>query len=199
MISTTVKKSNNLFITLKKNSDEYSNIFQKKCLTNIKTNCNTNQNSNKNIYLKISERSIKTNKIEANSTLDKFYVKELRINRTLRKEIIFNNKILKRLYTCNSKINLCHILDHLDETFKDLMRNYLKKFFIFHAHLRKMKNLKEFLSFRQCFFESIDDSSILKNNVLIQNNVIKNFCKGLLNYILIFYKDLKFQILKNSN
>ena len=128
-----------------------------------------------------------------NSTSDKKIKNDnnqFRVHRAQRKKALEKSPLLMRIYHCNSKTQLKHIFDNLPEQWRKLLRNYLSSFFLYHVSIRSMKNSSVFISFRQVFYDALDDSSILDSHHKLQNNIVKNFCKGIVNFMVFFGHDL---------
>lgn len=113
------------------------------------------------------------------------------MSREKRKKILSNYPFLARLFFCNSKINLIRLFYDMPIIYKNLLRLYLEKIFILHLHLRQLKDFSKLMIQRHSIYKAIDDPEILKGNMNFANNLVKNFCKGVLNFIVIFYEDLK--------
>lgn len=113
-----------------------------------------------------------------------------KMNRGLRKLILAKNPDFKRLFHCTSKYQLRNILSGLSMKNKNLLREYMRKCFIFHLHVRPISNISELLKQRRVIYESIGNPDVLCGNKSFANNLIKNFCKGVVNFIVLFYRDL---------
>ena len=142
---------------------------------------------------------INHNKVTQENQLKSFRSKSkkkniFRIKRELRSYVLSNYPIVKQIYYCSSKAQMIGILNKLNTYWKELLKVYLSRFFLLHVHLRRRKNAKDFIKFRQLFFEMIDDSSILERQNHVHNNLIKNLCKGIVNFLLVY-----FDFLRDSN
>lgn len=113
-----------------------------------------------------------------------------KMNRGLRKSILKKYPDLRRLFYCTSKYQLRNILSGLCGDLRRLLREYMRKCFIFHLHVRPISNISELLKQRTVIFEAISNPNVLCGNKSFANNLIKNFCKGVVNFIVLFYHDL---------
>ena len=145
----------------------------------------------------MTSRINSSKKIKTNNLLEKDKLKKILKNnnpfavcRKHRNKIISKYPIVQKFYYCNSKSTLISILDNLNPSWVCFLKLYMKRFFLFHCQIRKMKNQSDFIKLRQFFYEIIENSEILKNNIKITNNIIKNFCKGIMNFILIYFDSL---------
>ena len=111
-------------------------------------------------------------------------------NRTLRRKLYRKYAFLKNLSTCNSKIKLIRIFSNLSPKWKSFMKYYLSNCFIKHLCIRQIKNFNDLLAKRSIFFQALDDPQLFINQINFGNNIIKNFCKGVCNFIVMFYKEL---------
>ena len=112
------------------------------------------------------------------------------IKRKTRKYVIEKYLTLNKILFCNSKNDLIKIINSLNLKWKKLIRNYISGFFLYHLHIRQVKDVPLLMKNRECFYKSITTPEILKKNTKLTNNIIKNFCKGFVNYILIFFQSL---------
>lgn len=113
------------------------------------------------------------------------------MNRFKRRLILNKYPPLARLFHCSSKNKFSEILTHLPETFKRLIREYIKRCFILHLHLRQIKEFKGLMARRQIILEVIDQPDLLKGNMNFANNLVKNFCKGVVNFVVLFHEELR--------
>ena len=113
-----------------------------------------------------------------------------KINQKKRKKLIKESKILKLFWNCTSKIQLMHIFKIMSKKWKEFLRYYLGPSFIFHLAIRQLKNVSELMSHRQNLFDSLNEPELLITKINFTNNLIKNFCKGVANFVIMFYEDL---------
>lgn len=113
------------------------------------------------------------------------------MNRENRKKLLEKYSGLWKVFQCKSKNKFIEILRGLEKYIRRLLKDYLRHHFLFHLHLRQIKDISGLMKNRQMIFEAIDDPEILDSNCTFSNNLIKNFCKGFVNFVLIFYEDLK--------
>ena len=112
------------------------------------------------------------------------------MNRNRRKMLLQLYPILSKIFKCTSKYKFMQLISSLNLEYKQLMKTYLTKFFIVHLHLRQLKNISGLMAYRHIIYDSIDNPEILSTVSNNSNNLIKNFCKGLVNFVVIFYDDL---------
>ena len=141
---------------------------------------------------------LKNNKITTNNLISQrdFGLLELKrfrpiTNRDKRRKILRLYPVLEKLFKCSSKNKLVEILICLSEKYKTLIRTYLKRCFILHLHLRQIKEISGLMANRQTIYDIIDTPELLKGNMSFANNLVKNFCKGIVNFVVLFYEDLK--------
>jgi hypothetical protein len=137
-----------------------------------------------------NKNSLKKRNLSRNDVLDDLKASLPKMNRGLRKFILKKYPCLKKLFYCTSKYQLRNILFELSHDFKVLLKKYMQQCFILHLHVRPISNINELLKQRRVIYEAISNPNILNGNKSFANNLIKNFCKGLVNFIVIFYNDL---------
>ena len=112
------------------------------------------------------------------------------MSRTKRRKIIKVYPMIKRISKCNSKIELIRIFTSLTKKWKKLIKKYMERCFLIHLHLRQIKDFSELMFHRQNIYDALEDPIILESRVNFANNLVKNFCKGLTNYIVMFFDEL---------
>lgn len=110
--------------------------------------------------------------------------------RKKRKGLIGMYPVLATLSRCNSKIKMLKIFKSLTSPWKRFIRNYMSKCFIYHLHIRQIKNFGELMRQRQNLYDALDDPEILMEKINFSNNLVKNFCKGISNFAVMFYEEL---------
>lgn len=113
------------------------------------------------------------------------------MNREKRKKLLKKYSGLSRLFNCKSKNKLIQILGGLGREIRVLIKVYLRRHFLFHLHLRQIKDISGLMKNRQMIYEAVDSPEILLTNCTFSNNLIKNFCKGFVNFVIMFYEDMK--------
>lgn len=113
------------------------------------------------------------------------------MSRSRRRQVLQNHPELQRMFRCNSKVNLIQIFHAISTKMKKMIKLYLERGFLLHLHLRQLKNLSKLMAQRQCIYRAVDQPDVLKGNVNFANNLVKNFCKGVVNFVVLFYDDLK--------
>jgi hypothetical protein len=111
-------------------------------------------------------------------------------DRKMRKRLFRKNKDLKSLYYSHSKWEFREVLLKLPTRYKSFLKMYICKWFVEHLHLRPIKNIPEYLSKRQVLYEVIDEPNLLTRKRSFPNNLVKNFCRGVINFIVVFREDL---------
>jgi hypothetical protein len=120
------------------------------------------------------------------------YVRSLRnpIPHSMKYSILCKYSSLNDMYHCDSKSQLVHILSDLSPVWKSLLKRYLERAFLKHLFLRPLRNSSELMIHRQLLYESISNPGLLLKRFSLGNNVIKNFCKGFISFVFMFYEDL---------
>ena len=112
------------------------------------------------------------------------------MSRNKRRKILKVYPMIKRISKCNSKTELIKIFTSLTKKWKKLIKKYMERCFLIHLHLRQIKDFSELMHHRQNIYNALDDPIILESRVNFANNLVKNFCKGLTNYIVMFFDEL---------
>ena len=113
-----------------------------------------------------------------------------KLDRGLRKHILRKYPSLKKLFHCTSKYQLRNILFELPSDIKKILQRYMQQCFIFHLHIRPISDINQLLKQRKVIYEAISNPDVLNGNKSFGNNLIKNFCKGVVNFVVTFYHDL---------
>lgn len=127
-----------------------------------------------------------------------------RIRTQRKKKRISKNKILKtfpeieRLRRCTSKANLRRILLSLDAEWKRIIKFYMTECFIYDLYIRRLENKMFLLSKRQLLYTLIDNPELLTTDCHFDNNLLKNYCTGIANFILNHYDDIKEALAKRK-
>ena len=111
----------------------------------------------------------------------------------------FSHHEIKLIKKCSTKNKLEKILKKLSQNWKKLIKFYITDCFIFDLYTRKLENRKRLLENREIFYNIIDNSDILLIDCHFDNNMIKNFCTGLANYLKINYFDMKKALEERDN
>lgn len=91
---------------------------------------------------------------------------------------------LMELKKCNSKDTLRRILLKLSPESKRMVRFYMTDCFIQDLFTRRLKNKGFLLSKRELLFRAIENPDVLAMDCHFDNNLLKNFCTGVANFIL---------------
>ena len=79
------------------------------------------------------------------------------------------------------------MLLNLSPHWKEIIKFYLTDCFLFDIYSRKMDNKLKLLSKREVLYEVVDDPLLLNFGCHFDNNLVKNFCSGLANFIKLNY------------
>jgi hypothetical protein len=112
-------------------------------------------------------------------------------NRQKRSTLLKQYPFLRSLSNCNSKIQMKAIFLSLTPKWKGFLRFYLSKCFIYHLFIRQIKNLKLLMQCRNRLFDAIDDPKLINSKLPFTSNLVKNFCKGVSNFVVMFHDELK--------
>lgn len=126
-------------------------------------------------------------KIDTNTKLKSFLPK---LNRKRRQYLLVKNNHLQKIYYSTSKHKFIKILMELPQKYKMFLKKYLRDWFIFHIHMRPIENIRKVLAKRTVLYDAIDDPRILKSKKGFPNNLIKNFSRGVVNFIVIYENEL---------
>ena len=104
----------------------------------------------------------------------------------------FSPNEINLLKKCTTKNKLNKILQkNLSQKWKKLIKFYITDCFIFDLYTRKLENKIKLLENREIFYNIIDNPDLLKIDCHFDNNMIKNFCTGLSNYLKIHFLKMK--------
>ena len=112
------------------------------------------------------------------------------MSRNKRRKILRAYSMIKRISKCNSKMELTKIFTSLNSKWKKLIKKYMENCFLIHLHLRQIKDFSELMQHRQNIYDALDDPAILDQRVNFANNLVKNFCKGFVNFVVMFLENL---------
>lgn len=112
------------------------------------------------------------------------------INRQKRKKLIKQYGILKLFWNCTSKVQLMQIFQQMTLKWKKFLKFYLSRCLIFHLTIRQLKNVSELMRHRQNLYDCVNEPELLVSKINFSNNLIKNFCKGVSNFFIMFYDEL---------
>ena len=192
--------SSNRKMKSKRNAKE--SIIMVKSPLIIDSDDQTEQNMSYNNSKPISPKSLEKYEHRYSFNIEKFVIKDeksklyhlkslkQRINRKKRQFLLQEYPLLCRIAKCKAKAEMISIFKRLNKKWKFLIKQYMEQCFITHLYIRQIKNFSELMKHRQHIYEALDDPDILNFKVSFGNNLVKNFCKGLANFIIIFYNDL---------
>lgn len=98
---------------------------------------------------------------------------------------------IDKIKKCNTKNSFKQILTGLTPEWKDLIKFYLTDCFIFDLYTRKLEDKKHLLSKREIFYSVIENPDVLDLDCHFDNNLVKNFCTGLSNFLKKNYQKMK--------
>ena len=101
------------------------------------------------------------------------------------------NEDLQRLRKCSTKKMLHRCLKAMQESNKDILVAYMQSCFIFDVFTRKVVNRKLLFSKRTFLLQCILDPQNLTKECSFDNNLVKNFCTGAVNFISRFVAELE--------
>lgn len=98
---------------------------------------------------------------------------------------------IDKIKKCNTKNSFKTILASLSPEWKELIKFYLTDCFIFDLYTRKLEDKKHLLSKREIFYSVIENPEMLDLDCHFDNNLVKNFCTGLSNFLKKNYQKMK--------
>ena len=101
------------------------------------------------------------------------------------------NEDLQRLRRCSTKKMLRSCLNSMEEENKAVLVAYMRHCFIFDVFTRRVVNRKLLFAKRAFLLECILDPRNLGRECSFDNNLIKNFCTGAVNFISRFFAELE--------
>ena len=90
---------------------------------------------------------------------------------------------IDQIKKCTTKNMFKAVLVELSEEWKDIIRFYLTECYIFDLYTRKIEDKKHLLSKREILYNVIDNPTLLDLDCHFDNNLMKNFCTGLSNFL----------------
>lgn len=111
-------------------------------------------------------------------------------NRNRRQRLMKEYPFLFALSKCNSKVQMKTLFKQLSPKWKSFLQFYLSRCFIFHLFIRQIKNLKLLMRCREELFQALDQPEIVSTSLPFTSNLVKNFCKGVSNFVVMFYDEL---------
>ena len=101
------------------------------------------------------------------------------------------NEDLQRLRKCSTKKMLSRCLKSMHDSNKGILIAYMRFCFIFDVFTRRVVNRKLLFSKRTFLLECIIEPQNLMKECSFDNNLIKNFCTGAVNFISRFIAELE--------
>ena len=136
--------------------------------------------------------SIKDLAITVEREMKELDIKKFRkiTNRKTRRQVLRKYPTLLSLSKCNSKLSMVKIYETLSPKWKRLLRIYMSKSFILHLHIRQIRDFSLLFRQRHALYKAIDSPSVLMESINFSNNLVKNFCKGFTNFVVMFFEDI---------
>ena len=134
------------------------------------------------------------------SESEEFNPKTFRNPKKLKTKKIGKKKVLKQfpqmenLRKCTSKSGLKKFLKILSPKWKRIFQFYMTDCFIFDLFIRRLENKMFLLSKRQFLFSLIENPDLLTSDCHFDNNLLKNYCTGIANFIYQHYDEMNRQI-----
>ena len=97
------------------------------------------------------------------------------------------NKIkyeLRKLKKCSTKYALKKFLTRCSGYARGLLLFYMRECFVFDIFTRRLECKKYLMSKRQFLFRIIEDPRVLDSDCHFNNNILKNFCTGIANFLI---------------
>lgn len=98
---------------------------------------------------------------------------------------------IEQLRNCSTKNAFKKIISALDEEWKELIKFYLTDCYVMDLYTRKLDDKTNLLSKREVFYDVVNNPLILDGDCHFDNNLIKNFCTGMANFILKNISEIK--------
>lgn len=102
---------------------------------------------------------------------------------------------IQKLKKCNSKVGLRRILLKLPSEWKKIIKFYMTECFIHDLYTRRLENKMFLLSKRELLYRLVDNPELLTMDCHFDNNLLKNYCTGIANFVTKHHKDIE-RILK---
>ena len=111
----------------------------------------------------------------------KIVVRRLKI---AKKALLSNNlPEIGIIKSCNTKKSFMDMLLKLSPLWKEIIKFYLVKCFVYDIYNRKMNDKLKLLAKREVLYEAVDNPLVLNFGCHFDNNLVKNFCSGVANYV----------------
>ena len=111
-------------------------------------------------------------------------------SRRQRQNILKKYSFLRDLFMCKSKSKMHQIFMSIPTEWKEFLTFYFTKCLTKHLLIRQIKDYRILLRYRQTLFEAIENPDLIKDSLPFTSNLVKNFCKGVCNFVVMFYRDL---------
>lgn len=91
---------------------------------------------------------------------------------------------------CNTKKAFKELLLSLTPYWKTIVKHYILKCFVFDVYNRKVECKLQLLAKKETLFAVVDEPMLLDFGCHFDNNLVKNFCTGLSNFVKKFHEQL---------
>ena len=95
------------------------------------------------------------------------------------------------LKRCNSKTQFRRILLKLNPEWKKVIKFYMTECFIHDLYTRRLENKMFLMSKRDLLYRLVDNPELLTKDCHFDNNLLKNYCTGIANFVARHYKDIQ--------
>ena len=164
-------------------------------------NQNNTKEENTNSHNLIESRNINKEKT-FNSDSEDFHPRSKKKKKPSDKRLKIILKSLphfKRLQKSNSKYELVKFFERATDKGKKIIKFYLSECFLIDIFSRKLSDKKLMMSKRQLFYDSVDNPKLLLFECKYDNNLLKNFSAGLINFLFKNFFKIQYQIYKTEN
>ena len=117
---------------------------------------------------------------------------------TSKKKLKPINPDFEKLRKCSTKKMLHKTLINMNSNNKNILLFYMKNCYIFEILTRKIINRKALFGKRDILLRCIEDPEFLLKDCSFDNNMIKNFCVGTVNFICRYMEDIKGELDKSD-
>ena len=111
-----------------------------------------------------------------------------------KKKVIRAFPSIEKLRTCTSKRGLRKLLKSLNPYWRIIIKFYMTECFIFDLFSRRLENKMFLLSKRDFLYSLIDNPDLLASDCHFDNNLLKNYCTGVANFIYKHYDMIRKEV-----
>ncbi len=120
------------------------------------------------------------------------------VKKTQKTKIHVTSPEIDKIKSCTTKNMFKNVLMELNAEWRDIVKFYLTDCYIFDLYTRKIEDKKHLLSKREILYSVVDTPSFLDLDCHFDNNLIKNFCTGLSNFLRLNLSKMKECMLKKQ-